>query len=181
MKVGRFTIKNRITLHDMGECDRLLTMAKKTDIESEAVDALKQIVRILCTKWSSIFVFKYDLRRVDKILIAAGFSGDPSEAKPDPDWLLGLTSWLGARVNKLPFEVAIGATANEAARLAKEIARKVCDDAIRFWRIQHDPEDILKELTEDIKKLANSEAEEIKLTAPKGPTMAELMRQAYKA
>ena len=181
MKVGRFTIKDRINLHDMGECDRLLTAAKQTDIESEAVVSLKKIVRILCTKWSSMLVFKHDLRRVDKILLAAGFSGDPSDAKPDPDWLLNLTSWLGARINKLPYEIATGATANEAARLAKEIARKVCDDAIRLWRIHHDPEDVLHELTDDLKKLANSEAEEIRLTAPKGPTMAELMKQAYRA
>jgi len=179
MKVGRFTIKDRINLHDMGECDRLLTAAKQTDIESEAVVSLKRIVRILCTKWSSMLVFKRDLRRVDKILLAAGFSGDPSDAKPDPDWLLNLTSWIGPRVNMLPYAVAIGATPKEAAKWCKEYARKVCDDAIRLWRIHHDPEDILHELTDDIKKLANSEAEEIKLTAPKGPSMAELMRQAY--
>lgn len=181
MKVGRFTIKNRITLHDMGDCDRLLTMAKKTDIESEAVDALKQIVRILCTKWSSIFVFKYDLRRVDKILIAAGFSGDPSEAKPDPDWLLNLTGWIGPRINKLPFEIAIGATATEAAKWVKEYARKICEDTTRHIRIQLNDETLIKEINEDMRKLANSEAEEIKFTPPPPVNFAQMMRQAYKA
>lgn len=178
MKVGRFTIKKRITLDIMGECDEALQAAKIAKSEKDAVSQLKRIVRLLT---ESKFVFKRDLRLVDKILLAAGFSGDKSEIEHDKEWLINLTSWIGVHAHKLPYEVATGTTATEAAKFAKAIARKIVDDAIRFWRIQHDPEDILKELTNDLKKLTNSEAEEIKLTAPKGPSMATLFKNAYGA
>lgn len=178
MKVGRFTIKKRITLEIMGECDEALQAAKKATSEKDAVLQLKRIVRLLT---ESRFVMKRDLRLVDQILLAAGFSGDKSDVKHDPEWLLNLTSWIGVHAHKLPYEVATGSTATEAARFAKAIARKIVDDAIRFWRIQHDPEDILKELTNDLKKLSNDEAEEIKLTAPPRPTFSALFKNAYGA
>jgi hypothetical protein len=65
--------------------------------------------------------------------------------------------------------------------LAKAIARKIIDDAVRLWRIQHDPEDVIRELTDDLRKLATNETEEIKLMETKGPsgkTMAQMMKEA---
>lgn len=181
MKVGRFTIKPRITLEIMGECDIALQAAKSTSIEKDAVMHLKRIVRLLTT---SRIVTRWDLRKIDAILKAAGFVGEAKEATPDPDWLLNLTSWLGVHVHKLPYEVAIGSTAKEAAQLAKAIARKIIDDAVRLWRIQHDPEDVIRELTDDLRKLATNETEEIKLMETRGPsgkTMAKMMKEALQA
>lgn len=181
MKVGRFTIKPRITLEIMGECDAALQAAKSTSIEKDAVMHLKRIVRLLTT---SKIVTKWDLRHIDAILKAAGFVGEAKEANPDPDWLLNLTAWLGVHVHKLPYEVAIGSTAKEAAQLAKAIARKIIDDAVRLWRIQHDPEDVIRELTEDLRKLATNEAEETELLETKGrsgKTIAQMMRESLQA
>lgn len=184
MKVGRFTIKDRITLDIMGQCDAALQAAKKTTVESEAVVYLKKIVRLLCTKWSSLIVFKRDLRRVDKILLAAGFNSEKSDSEYDPDWLVNLSSWLSVHITgKLAYEVATGMTAKEAARTTKEIGRKQAQLAIQAWRIQHDPEDILHDLNKDLLKLTENEKEEQALMAPKmkAPTMAALIKQAYQA
>jgi len=182
MKVGRFTIKDRITLHDMGVCDAAKLAAESAKTESEAVFHLKKIVRALCTKWSSMLVFKRDLRRVDKMLLAAGFQQGKSKEEYDPEWLINLTSWITAYLGgKLPHEIALGTTSKEAEKTAKEIGRKETMRFIKMWRIQHDPEDILKELTEDMKKLTNSEAEEIKLTAPPPISMGKVLRNAYRA
>ncbi len=178
MKVGRFTIKPRITLEIMGECDIALQAAKSTSIEKDAVMHLKRIVRLLTT---SRIVTRWDLRHIDAILKAAGFVGEAKEANPDPDWLLNLTSWLGAHVHKLPYEVAVGTTAKEAAQLAKAVAIKIATSAVRMWRIQHDPEDVIRELTDDLQKLAKDEAEEVRIEAPKTQTqkmMAHWMKEA---
>lgn len=184
MKVGRFTIKDRITLDIMGQCDAALQAAKATTSEKDAVEHLKKIVRLLCTKWSSMFVFKRDLRRVDKILLAAGFNSGKGDESYNPDWLINLTSWLGVHIGgRFAHEVAIGNTAAEAEKTSKVIARKIIDDAIRIWRIQHDPEDILHDLNKDLRKLVDSEAEEVALLEPKVrmPSMAQMMKVAYRA
>jgi len=183
MRVGRFRIKDRITLFDMGECDRAKIAAEAATTEAEAVFHLKKIVRTLCTKWSSMLVFKRDLRRVDKILLAAGFQMGKEKTEYDPDWLINLTSWISAYLGgKLAHEVATGMTSKEAEVTAKMIGRKEAMHFIKLWRIQHDPEDILKELTEDIKKLAVNEAEEIKLTAPPQKiSFGDILKKAYQA
>jgi len=178
MKVGRFTIKPRITLEIMGECTAEKHAAESTKDERQAAAHLKRIVRLLTT---SRIVTRWDLKHIDKILLAAGFANGEKEEKPDPEWLLNLTSWIGVHVHKLPYEVAIGSTAKEAAQLAKAIARKIIDDAVRLWRIQHDPEDVIRELTDDLRKLATNETEEIKLMETRGPsgkTMAKMMKEA---
>ncbi len=183
MKVGRFTIKDRITLFDMGECDRAKIAAEAAKTEPEAVLHLKKVVRTLCTKWSSMFIFKRDLRRVDKILLAAGFQIGKEKTEYDPDWLVNLTSWMSAYLGgKLCHEIAIGMTSKEADTTAKMIGRKEAMTFIKMWRIQHDPEDILKELTEDVKKLAVNEAEEIKLSAPPPKiSFGDILKKAYQA
>lgn len=185
MKVGRFRIKERITLDLMGQCDAALQAAKQARAEADALVHLKKIVRLLCTKWSSFFVFKRDLRRVDKILEAAGFNSEKSETEYDPNWLINLTSWLGVHLpGRLAHEVAIGSTAAEAAQQTKDIAKKQINDAIRSWRIQHDPEDILKDLNKDLLKLTDNEEEEQQLMQPKiSPirTMGHLLRNSYRA
>lgn len=188
MKVGRFTLKDRITLDIMGQCDAALQIAKNSTVEKEAVLCLKRIVRLLCTKWSSFIVFKRDLHRVDKILIAAGFNAEKSDAEYDPNWLVNLTSWIAVHLGgKLPYEVATGSTAKEAERVAKDIGKKYVNDYIKFWRIQHDPEDVLHDLNKELIALADSESEEIaarenkSTTKPKIPSMAQLIRNAYRA
>jgi hypothetical protein len=183
MKVGRFIIKDRITLLDMGECDKSLQAAKAAVKESEAAMHLKKIVRTLCTKWSSFYIMKRDLRRVDKLLLAAGYQSGKTESEYDPDWLLNLTSWLSVYLGgKLAHEIATGMTSAEAAKTAKDIGRKEAMNYIKLWRIHHDPEDILHELTEDIKKLSNSEEEEIKLSAPAAKiSFGDILKKAYQA
>ena len=74
-----------------------------------------------------------------------------------------------------------GMAPTESAAQFHGIARKIIDDAVRLWRIQHDPEDVIRELTDDLRKLATNETEEIKLMETKGPsgkTMAQMMKEA---
>lgn len=183
MNVGRFKIKKRIELEVMRQCDVLKNELSSVTVEAQAVVLLKKIVRLLCTKWSSFLIFKRDLRRVDKILLAAGFNAGKASGDYDPDWCLNLTSWLYAQSGggKLPYEIACGMTAKEAEKAAKEIGRKRIQDALRLFQIKHDPEGALEDINKEMARLTDTEQEEIAVIENRAPIMSQVMRNAYRA
>lgn len=180
IRVGRFTLKDRITLYDMGEAEKLLNLVKAEKSNSTAIVYLKKIVRLLTT---AKFVTRWDLRSVDKILLAAGFSGDKKEIQPaDENGLLNLTSWIGARVNQTPYQIATSMVAAEVSTFVKAITRKILEESMRLLRAHHSPEEFGEELVHDLKALSLTEEEERRIENPvKKPNMVEMMRQAYRA
>lgn len=167
----------------MNQCDAARQAAIASKTEAEAVGHLKKIVRLLCTKWSSLLVFKRDLRRVDKILLAAGFNGEKSDKEYDHDWLVNLTSWFSAHLGGLlPYDVGCGMTPKEAERTAKEIGRKRLQDALRMVQIKISPETMLKDIESELKRLSDNEQEETAVTENvQSFNMAAAMRKAYQA
>jgi hypothetical protein len=183
MKVGRFTVKSRVSLEIMNQCDAARQAAIASKTEAEAVGHLKKIVRLLCTKWSSLVVFKRDLRRVDKILLAAGFNGEKSDKEYDPDWLVNLTSWFSAHLGGLlAYDIGCGMTPKEAERTAKEIGRKRLQDALRMVQIKISPETMLQDIEQELKRLTDNEKEETAVIENvKSFSISAGLRRAYQA
>lgn len=174
MRVGRFYLKDRLTLADMDRAERLLIDIRSAKVEREARHYLRELFRLLTdARW----VFVWEFKLIDKILAAAGFRGD-KDAVIEENAIINLTSWLAAQVGGMtPQHVAESMTPNEITPFVKQIGRKVLEDSLRFLRAYHAPVEFAKEIESRYNELEKGEPK----PKAEAPQVMNVMRNMFKA
>ena len=177
MKVGRFYLKERITLSDMHLTESYILAATGAKSGREAAFYLRRIVRTLTySRW----VFRWEFKLIDKILIAAGFQGAKEELTEE-NAIINMTSWIAAQQGGMtPQMVAESMTASEITPFVKEMARAVLEKSLRLLRAHHDPKGYSEELQREFEALEKKGRKSLPPKAQSNQIM-NTMRNAFKA
>lgn len=139
-------IKERITLSDVLSVVRYSEQAVKEPKRRDKLRAMKKVVRALTTRrW---FINLRDLYYMPKILAACKMNNQARAELPEDieTSILKTASALGAKCNKLPFEIMTGMTPEEAEVYSLHLLVERYEQALSLLMAYHTP----KEYSESI-------------------------------
>lgn len=145
-------IKERITLNDISAVVRYSKEANDSPARLDKIRAMKKIVRSLTSRrW---FVNLRDVYYLPKILEATKLKRNESVEIPEniEHSILKTAANIGAKCNKLPFEILTGMTLEETEIYSLHLLLEKYEQALSMVYAYHSPGEYSKEMNKKLKE-----------------------------
>lgn len=172
--------KERLSLYDLSLVEKSLQCAKVSKKNSDIKRHLKKTIRLLTGRR---VVFFFQLEQLERLLKDAGYEQATEPVEFGNKQLLKTTSWLGARINKTPHEVATSMVKEELDYFIREVTRKILRESLALMRAYHSPTTYADEVFDELRELAETEEDEHKIINQKVKpiSLINVMREAIMA
>lgn len=172
--------KERLSLYDLSLVEKHLQGAKTSKKNKDIKKNIRKALKVLTGKK---FIFFFELKQLERLLKNAGYEQATEKVEFGQNQLLKTTSWIGARINKTPHEIATSMVKEELDFFIREISRKILKDSLAMLRAYHSPSTYADEIFDELKTLAYDEAEEknVRKQIVKPISLINIMREAIMA
>ena len=145
-------LKERITLNDILSVVKYSKEAQENPKRREKIRAMKKIVRALTSR--RYLLNLRDVYYLPKILDAAKMRQDKKAEVPEDieKSILRTASGIGAKCNKLPFEILTGMTLTETEIYSMQLLAEKYEAALSMVYAYHSPGEYSKEMNKRLQE-----------------------------
>ena len=145
-------LKERITLNDILSVVKYSKEAQESPKRGDKIRAMKQIIRALTSR--RYLLNLRDVYYLPKILEAAAMRQDKkADAADDIEKsILRTASGIGAKCNKLPFEILTGMTLTETEIYSMQLLAEKYEAALSMVYAYHSPGEYSKEMNKRLQE-----------------------------
>lgn len=145
-------LKERITLNDILSVVKYSKEAQESPKRGDKIRAMKQIIRALTSRRCLLNL--RDVYYLPKILEAAAMRQDKkADAADDIEKsILRTASGIGAKCNKLPFEILTGMTLTETEIYSMQLLAEKYEAALSMVYAYHSPGEYSKEMNKRLQE-----------------------------
>ena len=145
-------LKERITLNDILSVVKYSKEAQESPKRGDKIQAMKQIIRALTSRRCLLNL--RDVYYLPKILEAAAMRQDKkADAADDIEKsILRTASGIGAKCNKLPFEILTGMTLTETEIYSMQLLAEKYEAALSMVYAYHSPGEYSKEMNKRLQE-----------------------------
>ena len=145
-------LKERITLNDILSVVKYSKEAQENPKRREKIRAMKKIVRALTSR--RYLLNMRDVYYLPKILDAAKMRQDKKAEVPEDieKSILRTASGIGAKCNKLPFEILTGMTLTETEIYSMQLLAEKYEAALSMVYAYHSPGEYSKEMNKRLQE-----------------------------